>query len=128
MIDGKTTTEIIEAVKEQLIPLGEIMKEGGAYGWDLMVTKHFWIDGVMDIVFGILFLILPILYIRFCLKRWDKITRSDFELPITFSFMFAFFSFVFSLFLLASGIANMVMPEYYTIMEIIEMANPAPSN
>lgn len=119
-INQTITQQMYTDAKYTLQSLSDTLKEGATAGWDLMVNKAFYIDGVICFIFGLIMLIVAIIIGIKSIKylKEDSLTEDRFMIGITLG--------VFSLFLLCigfmdayTGACHMILPEYYAIKDII---------
>ena len=100
----QTTQEVINLVKENIAPITEALKNGGEYGFELLVRKAYLIDGILSSIF---FGITSVISFIILLLSEDAITLIMFMVFLTLSFFFA------------SSLGYIILPEYYAIIEAI---------
>lgn len=113
--------QVYDDVKSFLVDAGQIAADGATQGFEIMVMKHFWVDGVVTLILSIIGMIAWI----FFFIKWIKILKESREDVFISAAMFGGMILVMSLIglisALYSGAANVFIPEYYAIMDIIEV-------
>lgn len=119
------TKEVVyEDIKNFLSETGEILKEGSIQGFDLMVKKAFWIDGVVLGAFSLLILILSCFFIYKLVKYFRKNFEDEKEEN---NEVLLWGIFILGIIVIACCIAigkactHIILPEYYAVEQIMEL-------
>jgi len=116
--------EIIDVLKENLSPVAEAAKEIGGVGWELLIKKHLWIDGVLPLVlFSILFSIFGVI-LFLCYRSEAKKDKPFKEeslqcIIIVITLMVSVIPMIPFFFTSGDMFGNVFIPEYYALMDIL---------
>lgn len=111
----ENTQQIIDLVKANASSFLESVQNMAGDGWDLLVAKTFWVDGVV----GVLVFFIGMVLFGFIFHRGVKMGDSDFAVPAV---IFGGLLFALCFFLFIASIPPLFVPEYYAIIELIKLA------
>ena len=129
---SKVTASIVyEDVKGWLSTVGDTLVSGATQGFDLMVKKNFWIDGVVYGATSIIFIIVGIIFVSKAIKyfnseKFKKDCEDAYDAPAkaivwTLVCIMAGVAIIIGFFELSDSVAHMLLPQYYAITDIIGM-------
>jgi len=116
-----TTQQIIDTIKTNLAPLAEVAKEAGGYGWELLVKKAFWIDGIATLIA----IIASVIVFSIVFKKSFKYGKKEGLLDEPYLILPVFAGIALAIAIIAllgnmpSILTALILPEYKAIQDVL---------
>ena len=110
-----------EKVVDKIIELADKLEQVAPHMWEVLVRQHFWFEGVLQAVLGLIVLTAASFSIAKIISRipWMADVWDDADFSLCLFFILAVVVAIVGLILLGCGTIHCLNPEYYAITDLL---------